>query len=72
MSKKPVSEPQSVDFDCQKCGKNNIYPASAIPGTAKDGATSIIKKCTSCGADNTITLPENFIFPNDSDIYRGD
>lgn len=72
MPKKSSPEPQSVDFDCKKCGKNNVYPASAVAGTAKDGATSLVKKCTFCGADNTITLPENFIFPRDAEIFRGD
>lgn len=72
MSKKSAPEAQPVEFECRKCGNLNAYPASAVPGSPEDGATSILKKCTSCGEDNKVTLPDNFIFPRDAEIFRGE
>lgn len=72
MSKQRNPESQPVEFDCTHCGKTNTYPAASLPGKAKDGASSIVKKCTFCATDNIVALPEGWIFPRDSSILRGD
>lgn len=70
MAKRQSSSPQSVEFDCLNCKKTNSYPSSAVSGDVRDGATSIVKKCIFCGTDNTVTLPEGFVFQRDSAIFR--
>lgn len=72
MAKRQSTSPQTVEFDCLNCKKTNTYSSSAVPGEAKDGATSIVKKCIFCGAGNTVALPEGFVFQRDSAIFRNE
>ena len=61
--------PQKVTFDCFKCGKENFYPV--VEGKAKNGATKIVKRCTTCGIENEVDLPDGWIAERKDEVTRG-
>lgn len=60
-----------LEFDCYKCGKQSSYPNLMKEGDEKDGAKTVVKRCTTCGAENKIALPDGWIGIRSDSVTRG-
>ncbi|MEZ4932087.1 MAG: hypothetical protein R2788_08220 [Saprospiraceae bacterium] len=58
-------------FNCHKCKKESSYPNLMKEGAEKDGATTVIKRCTTCGEENKVELPEGWVGIRTDTLLRG-
>ena len=63
--------PQALKFNCYKCGKQSTYPNYLTEGKDSEGVSSVIKRCTTCGAENKVELPEGWITDRPDSVLRG-
>ena len=68
-----MSEPTTYPlvFDCDKCGKRSTYPNMMKEGDEDQGATTVVKRCTTCGEKNKVELPKGWIGIRSDEVMRG-
>ena len=67
----PNQTTHPLKFDCYKCGKESVYPNYLKEGKEGEGVRSVVKRCLSCGAENTIELPEGWVAERTGSVLRG-
>ncbi len=58
-------------FDCYKCKAESKYPNTLKKGNDNPTAKTVVKRCTTCSAENTIQIPEGYYIANTTSILRG-
>lgn len=65
-------ESQPIIFTCYNCKNKSKYPNEMTEGDTTTGAKTLIKRCTTCGAENKIELPDGWIAKRSDTVLRGD
>ena len=64
-----AQETEQLRFTCYKCSTENFYPAKQ--GDDQEGGKTLVKRCTNCGAENKIELPDGWVAARTEVIHRG-
>jgi len=64
-------ETQSIIFTCYNCNKESSYPNEMAEGETNTGAKTLIKRCTTCSAENKIEVPDGWIAKRTDAVLRG-
>ena len=67
----PDQTTHPLKFNCHKCGKRSSYPNLVKEGTEKDGPKTVVKRCTICGEENKVELPEGWVGIRTDSVLRG-
>ncbi len=62
---------QALVFDCFKCKKTSSYPSYLKEGEEKDKVKSVVKRCLTCGVENTVKVPDGWSAERDGQVLRG-
>ena len=68
MSNQPT---HPLKFKCFKCKKSSIYPNYLKEGESPNEAKIVVKRCTTCGIENTIEVPEGWSMASTDSVLRG-
>ncbi len=58
-------------FDCFNCGNTNHYKNYLNEGEEKDKVKIVTKRCTICGAQNEVTIPDGYHTQRTDNVLRG-
>lgn len=67
----PNSSTHPLIFNCYKCGKESRYPNYLKEGEDKNAVKSVVKRCTTCGAENEVPIPEGWSAERTGSVLRG-
>ncbi len=65
------AEYHPLKFKCFNCGKQSIYPKYLKKGEEKNDVEYVIKRCLTCGANNKVPIPKNYLIGQTSTVLRG-
>lgn len=58
-----------LEFNCHKCGKPSSYPNQMQEG--ENGPKTVVKRCTICGIENKVELPDGYAGIRSDSVLRG-
>lgn len=64
-------ETHPIEFDCHNCKKRSSYPNEMKEGDTTTGAKTVVKRCTTCGIENKIELPDGWVAGRNDAVLRG-
>jgi len=60
-----------LEFECYKCGKQSSYPNYLTNSNNENAIQTVVKRCTICGAENSIELPKGYESKAQTQVLRG-
>lgn len=58
-------------FNCYKCGRESYYPNYLMEETDDNSVKFVVKRCTTCGAENKVEIPIGWSAQRLSTVLRG-